>query len=102
MENSFIPLVNYQETNFNSSFTQCMGSGMQMPAYTADQNPFVSVLMLQPIFHQLFHRISSIETTLQSLTQELEEQKRGGKPSSGLPTSTEFQEDNSQNSRRTP
>ena len=102
MENTFIPLANCQETNFNSSFSQCIGSGMQVPAYAADQNQFLPVFMLQPIFHQLFHRISSIETTLQSLTLELEEQKRGGNPTSGLATSAEFQEENSQNSRRTP
>jgi len=38
-----------------------------MPTFSHDQNQFIPVMMLQPIFHQLFHRISSIESTLQTL-----------------------------------
>ena len=72
MENTYIPLLNYQEVNFNSAFTQCMNSGLQMPAFPADQAQYYSNSMLQPIFHQLFYKISSIENTLRSLTLELE------------------------------
>ena len=67
MENTFIPLSKNEQTNFNTSFTQCLNPGMQMPTFSHDQNQFIPVMMLQPIFHQLFHRISSIESTLQTL-----------------------------------
>lgn len=101
MDNTYTPFINYQETNFNSYFTQNGNSGTEIPSFSLDQNQLVSVFMLQPLFHQLFHRIGSIETTLNKLTQEIEENKKNIHNSQGISTTPSYNEEHSHNSGRT-